>query len=71
MPRNEEEVMRNIITLSNQLRLSRDLPQVIINFEEQSSKQLSFTVIWLRVLKPADLPIKNHFKMRFIFKVYS
>jgi len=27
MPRNEEEVIRNIITLSNQLKASHDLPR--------------------------------------------
>ncbi len=61
MPRNEEEVMRNMITLSNQLSFSKDLPQVMINFDEQSSTQLAFTVIWLRVLKPWDLAIQKIF----------
>lgn len=51
MPRNEEEIMRNILTLSGQLKYVRDLPQVIVNFEEQTSSQLVFTVICLRLLK--------------------
>lgn len=50
MPRNEEEVMRNIITLSQQLRYSRDLPQVIISFDEQTENQLSFTIVLVRIL---------------------
>jgi len=62
MPRNEEEVMRNIITLSNQLKLTRDLPQVIINFESQVETELAFTVIWLRVLNLFDLPIHDLFE---------
>lgn len=62
MPRNEEEVMRNIITLSNQLRLARDLPQVIINFESQVETELAFTVIWLRVLRSFDFPVKELFE---------
>ncbi len=62
MPRNEEEVMRNIITLSNQLKFSRDLPQVIINFDEQSESELSFTVICLRVLNSTDLSIQDLFE---------
>lgn len=62
MPRNEEEVMRNIITLSNQLKLTRDLPQVIINFEAQVETELAFTVIWLRVLNSFDLPIHELFE---------
>lgn len=64
MPRNEEEVMRNIITLSNQLKLARDLPQVIITFDEQTELELSFTVIWLRVLKPSDPLLHEIFEMR-------
>lgn len=63
MPRNEEEVMRNIITLSNQLKFSRDLPQVIINFDTLEDLELSFTVIWLRVLKPTDLPLHGQFEL--------
>ncbi len=62
MPRNEEEVMRNIITLSNQLKFSRDLPQVIINFDEQAGSELAFTVICLRILNGMDLPVQNLFE---------
>lgn len=63
MPRNEEEVMRNIITLSNQLKLARDLPQVIITFDEQMENELSFTVIWLRVLQSTDLSLQELFEV--------
>jgi len=55
MPRNEEEVMRNIITLSNELKFSRDLPQVMISFDEQTEEELIFTVIWMRLVKLNDL----------------
>lgn len=58
MPKNEEEVLRNIITLSNQLKFARDLPQVIITFDEQTGAELEFTVIWLRIVKPFDLPLQ-------------
>lgn len=51
MPRNEEEVMRNILILSNQIRYLRDIPQVFISFDEQAHSDLSFTVILVRVLK--------------------
>ena len=51
MPRNEEEVMRNILILSEQLKLVRDLPQIIVSFDEQTDKYVSFTVILLRILK--------------------
>lgn len=49
MPRNEEEVLRNIMALSRQLRYVNDMPQVIITFDEQKGEDLSFTVIILRV----------------------
>jgi hypothetical protein len=62
MPRNEEEVMRNIITLSHQLKFSRDLPQVIINFDTQSGSELAYTVIWLRVLKEGDGALQEVFE---------
>jgi hypothetical protein len=67
MPRNEEEVMRNIITLSNQLKLFHDLPQVILNFEGQTETGLLFTVIWVRVLKESDLSLSQVFESKATF----
>lgn len=49
MPRNEEEVLRNIMSLSRQLRFVNDMPQVIITFDEQKGGNLHFTIILLRV----------------------
>jgi hypothetical protein len=49
MPRNEEEVMKNVVVLAQQLRYIKDLPQVYISFEEQTDMELTFTVILLRV----------------------
>lgn len=62
MPRNEEEVMRNILVLSKQLNFTRDLPQVMITFDKQSSHFLTFTVIILRVIKKEAIPIQEAFK---------
>lgn len=62
MPRNEEEVMRNIITLSQQLKFVRDLPQVIISFNEQTNENLSFTVILARILQPESVSIETLFQ---------
>lgn len=62
MPRNEEEVMKNILVLGNQLKYVQDLPQVMINFHKQTSTKLSFTVILLRVNKPEDVPLQKLFK---------
>ncbi len=55
MPRNEEEVMRNIITLSKQVKYARDLPHVILSFDGQLDDALAFSVIIVRVTEP-DLP---------------
>lgn len=53
MPRNEEEIMRNIIYLSKELNSAHAPPQVIISFDEQTQKALIFTVIVLRVVTPS------------------
>lgn len=59
MPRNEEEVMRNILILSNELRYLRDIPQMIISFDEQAGSELSFTVILARLFHPDSRPIEQ------------
>ncbi len=61
MPRNEEEVMRNIVTLSHQLKYIRDLPQVVISFDEQTDRELFFTVVLVRVLFSESLSIQELF----------
>lgn len=61
MPRNEEEVMRNILTLSRELKFLKDIPQMIIAFDEQTESDLSFTVVLVRILHPGDLPLKDLF----------
>lgn len=61
MPRNEEEIMRNILLLSQQLKYLNDLPQVIISFNAQTEEQLQFTVILLRVLREDEPPLKDIF----------
>lgn len=54
MPRNEEEIIRNSLLLSQQLKYISDLPQVIISFNAQTEQALQFTVILLRVLREED-----------------
>lgn len=61
MPRNEEEIMRNIINLSNEIRSPEDLPQVFITFDEQTSNELSFTVIIVRIMPPGGQTIQERF----------
>lgn len=72
MPRNEEEVMRNIITLGQELRYLRDIPQVIISFDEHTDSDISFTVIMLRILLPHALSLQELFeknKMKYAFTI--
>lgn len=54
MPRNEEEVLRNTILLSKQIKYVRDLPQVSIHYDMQSEAYLIFTVILVRILKDSS-----------------
>lgn len=61
MPRNEEEVMRNILSLAGQLKYLRDIPQVMISFDEQTASRLIFTVILLRVLRTGDAAVGQLF----------
>lgn len=63
MPRNEEEVMRNILTLTNQIKYIGDVPQVSINYDEQEEAHLYFTVILARPLKPETLSIMELLKV--------
>lgn len=63
MPRNEEEIARNILILSRQLKFVNDIPQVIINFEEQSQNELLFTIILLRILKAKSQSVQELFKL--------
>ncbi|MDN3505797.1 MAG: hypothetical protein P0S96_01040 [Simkaniaceae bacterium] len=55
MPRNEEEVMRNILALAGQLKFIRDLPQMMISFDEQEENKLLFTVIIVGLQLPENL----------------
>ncbi len=59
MPRNEEEILKNIMVLSKQLRYVNDIPQVIVNFEEQKEDELVFNVIMLRILNAKSRPIED------------
>lgn len=64
MPRNEEETLRNIVSLSTEIKTLRDLPQVMINFEEQTHSKLCFTVIVVRIFRPYDDSIQILFQKR-------
>ena len=61
MPRNEEEIMRNIVILAKQLNFVQDIPQTIISFDNQTSKDISFNVIILRLLSGETTSLKELF----------
>lgn len=52
LPRNEEEVARNLILLSQELKFVRDLPQVSIHYEKQTETDLCFSIMMARLLFP-------------------
>lgn len=61
MPRNEEEIMRNTLLLSQQLKFVNDLPQVIISFNTQTEESLLFTVILVRIVRSNTRPLEEIF----------
>jgi hypothetical protein len=62
MPRNDEEIMRNIFSLSNQIKFWHDHPEVIISFEQQLRHALFFTIILVRVRQPGSPSIQEMFQ---------
>lgn len=61
-PRNQEEVLRNIITLSQQIEHGSDLPQVMMSYETQTAEELIFTVICVRVENLNAISVDNLLK---------
>lgn len=59
MPKNEEEVLKNILILSHELEYVHDLPQIHISFNKQTETHICFSLIVLRLLKPQSPPIKT------------
>ena len=57
MPHNEEEVLRNTLLLSNEIRTIKDPPQIIANFRGQSENTLTFHIILLRCLTEGHNPL--------------
>lgn len=64
MPRNEEEIMRNILVLTNQLRYVRDIPQVYLTFDEQTDSNLFYTVIFARILRKETRSLQELFTLQ-------
>lgn len=61
MTRNEEEVLRNILTLSREIHQFSDLPQVMISFDRQTSQEAIFTIILVRVCYQGQTDVSEYF----------
>ncbi|MBX7067674.1 MAG: hypothetical protein K1X28_10640 [Parachlamydiales bacterium] len=64
MPRNEEEVLRNIMALSRQIRFVGDMPHIIISYDEQKGDDLCFSVILLRVIGENEPALQELFQTK-------
>lgn len=62
MIQNIEEFLKNIAILSNELNQVNDLPQVFISFDEQTSNDLVFKVIIVRILRKKVKPLEQLFE---------
>lgn len=66
MIRNEEEIMKDILLLSQELKYVNDIPQVLVSFHEQSTTDLTFTVILVRLVQdkgtviPLETILREH-----------
>ena len=54
IPHNEEDLLRNFLLLSQQLRTAKDIPQVIVQFQGQTDTALEFHVTLVRSVKVGD-----------------
>lgn len=64
MIRNQEEVLRNILTLSQEIESATDMPQVMISFETQTAEEFVFNVICVRPENYDSISIDNLLKQR-------
>jgi hypothetical protein len=62
MPRNEEEILRNIMILSDQIKFNCDIPHTIITFDEQTHSELTFNVILVRLAETTKPSIQEEFE---------
>lgn len=64
MTRNQEEVLRNVLTLSQEIEHVTDLPQVMISFETQTAEELVFTAICVCPENYDSISIENLLKQK-------
>ncbi len=70
MTRNQEEVLRNILTLSQEIDQSTDLPQIMISFDMQTAEDFVFTAICVRVENHETASVDNLIKQRSSFSQF-
>ncbi len=69
MPRNEEEAMKYIVTLSEEITSKNDMPQIAIIFDEQTDRILSFSAVSVRPFEEGASKIEELIKTRTGFDV--
>lgn len=57
LPHNEEDLLRNFLLLSQQVRTSKSLPQVVIQFHGQTDTSLDFHVTLVRPVKEKETKV--------------
>lgn len=62
MIRNEEEIMRNILILSQELHYLSDIPQVMISLDRQTASELYFTLIVVRLQRQGQQSLQKRFE---------
>lgn len=74
IPKNEEEVMKNLLLLAKEIKYVTDIPQVILSFLKQSELYLHFTIIIAYLNKGKEIKISyenvekkslGHFRKRY------
>ena len=70
MPRNEEEVLRHMMTLSQQIRFVNDQAHGILSFDETRNGELHFTVIVARVHQEGAPSIQELFAREKVALLY-
>lgn len=61
MKRNEEETYRIILVLSNEISSLQDLPQAVINLDEQTGKKIIFQVVFVHPAPLHNFSLKERF----------
>jgi len=63
MTANEEESVRMMLSLSQQLRVKKDIPQVMISLSEKSFYEITFQAIVVRLKKANDVEFEKLFSI--------